>query len=223
MTPDIALRTGYLLDERGQIISTREQQPTRNTLFSLIRGRSSRAWAVRSEVREETKVELCRRIAEEPRQHNLWDPPLHANAYQSLLGGHIDSGPAFTFPDKLAMAPDAVQIDDLKLIEHNFRGWIADEIPDRSPIFAIIEDGYPVSICFCARKSEIAAEAGLETAAPFRGRGFGPKVVAAWAAAIRAARRIPLYSTSWTNEASRAVARKLGLEQYASNWNLIDD
>lgn len=223
MTPDIALSTGYLVDARGRIISTREPQPTSDTLFMLIRGRSKCAWAVRSDVPEEIRVEVGRLMAEEPRHHNLLDPPLHANAHQLLIGGHVASGPAFTFPDRIPMSADVEQIDDLKLIEHNFRGWTAEEIPDRSPIFAVVKDGYPVSICFCARKSEAAAEAGLETAAPFRGRGFGPKVTAAWAAAIRASGRIPLYSTSWTNEASRAVAQKLGLEQYASNWSLHHD
>jgi len=53
--------------------------------------------------------------------------------------------------------------------------------------------------CFCARRSDAAAEAGLETAEAFRGRGFGPRVTAAWAWAIRATGRIPLYSTAWTN------------------------
>jgi hypothetical protein len=53
-------------------------------------------------------------------------------------------------------------------------------------------------------------EAGVETAAASR-RGHAPAVVAAWAAAVRALGAEPLYSTSWQNSASRAVARKLGL------------
>ncbi|MXZ22396.1 MAG: GNAT family N-acetyltransferase, partial [Caldilineaceae bacterium SB0665_bin_25] len=32
--------------------------------------------------------------------------------------------------------------------------------------------------------------------------------------------RVPLYSTSWENGASLAVARKLGLVAYASGWSL---
>jgi hypothetical protein len=89
-------------------------------------------------------------------------------------------------------------------------------------VVAVVEDGYPVSICFSARKSGVAAEAGLETAEAFRGRGFGPRVAAAWALSIRAAGRVPLYSTSWANDASLAVARKLGLLAYASHWSLSD-
>ncbi|MGO9606910.1 MAG: GNAT family N-acetyltransferase [Candidatus Binataceae bacterium] len=87
-----------------------------------------------------------------------------------------------------------------------------------------MDGGYPVSVCFCAnRNSDPAIEAGVETAAAFRGRGFAPRVTAAWACAIRASGRIPLYTTDWSNTASRAVARKLGLIQYASDWSLREN
>ncbi|MDQ3856704.1 MAG: GNAT family N-acetyltransferase, partial [Chloroflexota bacterium] len=32
--------------------------------------------------------------------------------------------------------------------------------------------------------------------------------------------KVPLYSTSWDNSASQAVARKLGLVQYATDLSL---
>jgi predicted GNAT family acetyltransferase len=109
------------------------------------------------------------------------------------------------------------------LLQHNFRGWVAGEIAaGRLPVIAVSKDGVPVSICFCARRSDLAAEAGVETAEAFRGLGLGPRVTAAWALAIRAEGRIPLYSTSWTNSASLSVARKLGLIAYASGWSISD-
>ena len=136
------------------------------------------------------------------------------------------SGPAFTFPDTLVQPTDMtdiVVVEDERLLERNFRGWITGEIAaGRSPALAIVEDGYPVSVCFCARRSDRAAEAGLETTEAFRGRGFGPRVAAAWALAIRATGRVPLYSTEWTNGASLSVARKLSLIPYANTWNLSD-
>jgi predicted GNAT family acetyltransferase len=115
-----------------------------------------------------------------------------------------------------------VIVDDEQALAHNFRGWVPGEIAEgRAPVLAIVEDGHPASICFCARRSTHFAEAGLETAAPYRGRGLAQRVTTAWARACRAAGREPLYSTAWSNHASLAVARKLGLRQYASYWNAL--
>jgi predicted GNAT family acetyltransferase len=86
---------------------------------------------------------------------------------------------------------------------------------------AIVVDGNPVSVCFSARSSPVACEAGVETAAQFRGRGYAGVVTAAWARAIRASGRTPFYSTSWTNGASLANARKLGLIATGSSWSVV--
>ena len=136
----------------------------------------------------------------------------------------LNASSKVTTPDLHLQTPTGVQMaEDEKLLLHNFRGWLPGEIAaGRAPMMAIVEDGYPVSICSCARRSDKAAEAGLETAEAFRGRGYGPRVTAAWALAVRASGRIPLYSTSWDNAASLAVARKLGLVAYAGNWSLGD-
>ena len=134
--------------------------------------------------------------------------------------GRIDSGPSFVFPEAIAEAPGTVCVDDVALLDHRFSGWQASEIPECAPIVGVVEDGHAVSVCFCARRSDVAAEAGVETAVELRGRGMGPRVTAAWAVAVRASGRIPLYSTSWSNEASLAVARKLGLVAFASTWSV---
>jgi hypothetical protein len=212
-----------VLDEHGRLRSTREPEPAPAPVFTLIRSASSCAWAVRADVLGELAAELGRLADEEPPIQDPQDAPWHLDKYLSRIEGLIMSGPAFTFPDGIAAPTDVTPIDNLQMLERNFRGWTAGEIPGRSPILAVIDGGYPVSVCFCARSCETATEAGLETAAAFRGRGFGPRVTAAWIAAIQASGRIPLYSTSWANGASLAVARKLGLVPCASDWSLVGD
>ena len=234
-TPDLHLKTLFVLDGEGRIVSTREPGARRGPLFSLVRGATSCAWAVRADVPINLASELDRLARNEPPAMDLRHAPLHAERYVSLLEDRIASGqlavtktrqshgPAFAFPDSLPPSGDAVPIDDERLLEHHFRGWVSGEIAAGcAPMLAIVEEGHPVSICFCARRSEVAAEAGLDTAEAYRGRGYGPRVTAAWARAIRACGRIPLYSTSWTNHASLAVARKLSLVAYASSWSLSD-
>ena len=216
-----------MLDERGRIESSLEPNTPPAPLFALIRGVSSCASAVRADLPESVAAEVERLARREGPLVDLQNPndaPANADTYLALLGGQINSGPAFTFPDRIAHHPgDVALIDKLEMLERHFRGWVAAEIPWRAPIVAVMDSGYPVSVCFCAtRSSENTVEAGLETAVAFRGRGFAPRVTAAWASAIRASGRIPLYSTSWTNSASRAVARKLGLIQYAVDWTIVE-
>lgn len=156
----------------------------------------------------------------EPSVSDFRDSPVHAERYLALLEGTVYSGPAFTFPKEIVRPDGTVFVDDVRLLEHHFSGWEASEIPTSSPIVALVEGGHAVSVCFCARRSDVAAEAGVETAVKFRGRGLAPRVAAAWSLAVRASGRVPLYSTSWDNEASLAVARKLGLVAYASSWSI---
>ena len=78
-------------------------------------------------------------------------------------------------------------------------------------------DGRAVSVCASVRRSTAAHEAGVETAPQYRGRGLAPRAVAAWARAVLTMDRVPLYSTSWQNEASRNVARKLGMTHFGND------
>ncbi len=219
-TPDLHLRTLFLLDSDGRIRGTREPDPDPGPRFSLIRGRASCAWAVRADVAPAVAEELDGLAREEPPVADFSDAPVHAERYRALAGGEVYSGPAFTFPETVEQPAATVLVNEVQLLARHFSGWTDAEIPGRSPVVAVVEDGDAVSVCFCARRSDAAAEAGLETAEAFRGRGLGPQVAAGWALAVRASGRIPLYSASWANGASLAVARKLGLVVYACGWSL---
>jgi RimJ/RimL family protein N-acetyltransferase len=61
----------------------------------------------------------------------------------------------------------------------------------------------------------------VETLPDFRGQGYAKDVAAEWANRVRAVGGIPLYSTSWENKASQAVARKLGLECYGADFQIL--
>jgi hypothetical protein len=224
-TPGLHLKTAFLLNDQGRILSTREPGASRGPLFTLARSATCCAWAIRVDVPQEIAGEFDRLAREEPPARDLRAAPVYAERYVSLVGGRgaPGGGPLFRFPDTIPQPAGVELVEDELLLEHNFQGWVPGEIAaGRSPVLAIIADGHPASVCFCARRSDSAAEAGLETAEAYRGRGFGPRVAAAWALAIRATGRVALYSTSWANGASLAVARKLSLVAYASAWSLSD-
>jgi hypothetical protein len=237
-TPDLHLRTCLVLNEQGRIASTREPQAVHGPVFTLVRGEISCAWAIRDDVPDDLARELDRLAQEEPPTWDLRAPPVYAERYIALLGERVaasqsanqiadkvrqSDGPAFEFPASLPGSGEIVTVGEEPPLHHHFRGWVVGEIAGgRAPVVAIVEDGHPVSICFCARRSDAAAEAGLDTAELYRGRGYGARVTAAWARAIRASGLVPLYSTGWANQPSLAVARKLRLVPYASSWGLSD-
>ena len=221
-TADLHLRTSFVFDDDGRIVATREPRPSPGPAFRFVRDARTYVWAVRSDVPGDIAAEIDAIARDENPEADLRDPPVHAERYASLLGGRVTSGPAYSFPRVLPDPGEVVLVDDLRQLERNFQGWVAEEIPGCSPVVAIMEEGHCVSVCFCARRSEVAAEAGLETVEAFRGRGLAPRVTTAWALAIRASGRIPLYSTSWENRSSLRVARRLGLQIYASSWSMND-
>ena len=94
------------------------------------------------------------------------------------------------------------------------------ELNSSQPYLAVIEDSQAVSICRSVRSSSRAHEAGVDTLTGYRRRGYATSVVAAWALAVCALNRIPLYSISWNNVASQGVARRLGLIQYGVDYHV---
>ena len=221
-TPQLHLETLFVLDNGGRIVSTREPQPSSGPAFVLIRGATSLAWAARADVTADVADELGGLARQEP-PSLLWEPPLHAQRYQAVLPGRVSQGLAFEFPELIDTPAGVESVHDEALLQHHFSGWVVGEIEaGRSPVLAVSVEGYPVSVCCCARRSSVAAEAGLETATAFRGRGYAPCVTAAWALAVRASGRTPLYSTGLTNRPSLAVAQKLGLRTYATSWSISE-
>ncbi len=175
--------------------------------------------------------------------------PVNRAAMEELLASeqpveNLYFGPAFSFPDALnhespraphsrslrhsggSRNPDpsppevvAISASNTHLLSPEV-AWLADELTVRAPVMAMVVDGASASACFSARSSPAAAEAGVETLPEHRGRRYAGAVTAAWAAQVRHQGRIPLYSTSWPNHASRRVAARLGLIQYATDFHI---
>jgi hypothetical protein len=218
-TPALQLATLYETDA-GRLTTTREPAKAPAPMFALVRSATTTAWGIRVDVPDALAEELAALARDEPPVRDPHDLPKHVDRYRAL-GTTESFGPAFEFPDVIAAPSEIVLVEDERALSVNFRGWVPGEIEAGcAPVMSIVVDGNPVSICFCARRSDVAAEAGVDTAPAYRGRGYAARVTAAWALAMRSSGRIPLYSTSWMNTASLAVARKLGLVAYASDWSI---
>jgi GNAT acetyltransferase len=127
-------------------------------------------------------------------------------------------GPAFVFPNMSKKSSKVIKINQSNkdYLLPNFP-YTYEELEIKGPCYAIIENNIAVSICCSARQTSKAAEASVYTLEDFRGNGYGVAVSHAWASDIQNQGRFALYSTSWDNYESQAMAQKLKLIQYGTD------
>jgi RimJ/RimL family protein N-acetyltransferase len=206
----------FIHDAAGDLVSTNE--PAAATAPRFFFGHT--AVGVVRRYRRDVSESLRRALEAvhlEPHATTM-DSPLDPTPFERILSEdasiqHTSVGLAFRFPRALASLPTTRTLRDpaeATLLHPLLAPWTPD-IEASAPLVALILDGQAVAVCASVRITPPAHEAGVETAAPFRGRGYARAVVAAWSAAVRTLGAEPLYSTTWQNTASRALARALGL------------
>lgn len=210
-------------DAAGRLVAVNEPGDLPAPRLFVGRTTAGNLWRFRHDLPPALVRDLARALAAAPPATDLREPPAAFDRLRDLLEAQapVESvwmGPAWHFPESPMPAGDAVPLTSTEglTLESRF-AWLAAEVADVQPCLAVIRDGTVVSVCFSARTSPRAAEAGVETLAAHRGRGYATAAVAAWAAAVRAAGRVPLYSTSWDNRASQGVAARLGLVLYGAD------
>jgi hypothetical protein len=184
-------------------------------------------WRARADIGADVFDALERAVTRETARPHDIGVPIDASPFAEILEREapvqrISCGPAFAFPDGLPAATNTVLVNEANV--ERLRLHLADWIPDLGPcdpMMMLEVEGHAVSLCASVRRTPAAHEAGVETAKPFRGRRYAPQVVTSWAAAVREMGFVPLYSTYWQNEASRAVARQLSLIQFGNDLHII--
>jgi hypothetical protein len=222
----------YRHDDRNRLLAVNESgahrpdDPPPPRLF-LGRTRAGHLWRYRHDLPESAIAELEGMLRGEPVAADLSHPPQCLLTLQAALARDAPlagmwSGPAWRFPDEIpAFEHEVVPVTPANdaLVRPDFP-LLADDLPWCQPCLAVVADGRLASLCFSSRNTPIAAEAGVNTVEEFRGRGYAPAVVGAWGQAVRSEGRIPLYSTSWDNLASRSVARNLGMVLYGTDFSI---
>ncbi|WP_165358725.1 GNAT family N-acetyltransferase [Haloactinopolyspora alba] len=157
----------------------------------------------------------------------LPDEVVTAATPSSAIGPSLFSGPAYRFTPESAPAGELPGNVRVAQCPPNSAAVLRSAFPEltpiltqREPVVAAFDGERPAAVCFSSRTAPEACEAGVETLPEYRGRGLATAVTAYWAELVRAGGRIPLYSTSWSNTSSQAVARRLGLVRYAATLSL---
>jgi GNAT superfamily N-acetyltransferase len=193
----------------------------------LGRTRVGNIWKFRADLPEDLIKDLDSLCSDEPQLNTEFnEAPRHIKKYAQLLEKQapvemVSSGPAYRFPknivpSKLSLALTA---NDAERLKDGFEQLVV-ELPAWQPFVALMEGNRAVAVCRSVRITPEAHEAGVETLPEFRGRGYARDAVAEWAQRVWALGAIPLYSTSWENTASQAVARKLDLECYGTDFQI---
>jgi GNAT superfamily N-acetyltransferase len=210
-------------DAEGRMVADNEPDGDPAPRFFLWRTREGNAWRVRHDVPEHIVQRLHALVAAEPVPDDLQAPPVCLDAAldalrlddEPVVGHH---GPHYRFPAGMPVPDGVTRITRENL--HLLRRMVGRiDALDRDfdhvePWMSMVVDGAAVASCFSSRLTDRAAEARVDTLEEYRGRGYAPAVVAAWARAVRDSGRVPFYGTSWDNTASQAVARKLNLVQF---------
>jgi hypothetical protein len=163
---------------------------------------------------------------DEPVGKDFHSEPRHIKAYVRLLEMHapvreLEMGPAYHFTQYFepSISLLAVTEENAEVLGEGFKK-LTEELRDWQPFLAVVERGRATSVCRSVRITSSAHEAGVETLPDYRGKGYAKEAVAGWAHSVRSIGAIPLYSTTWENTASQAVARKLKLALYGADFHI---
>ncbi|MEM9951695.1 MAG: GNAT family N-acetyltransferase [Chloroflexota bacterium] len=216
----------YTFDENNRLTGINEEESEQAIpYFYLMRTAQHTLCRIRHDVPDAIAHYLKTLVETELLTSDL-QAPLHQQAYYDLLARHftidkIELGPAYRLPESTPTEKTVlITPKNRDVLRANFAYGIR-EFDDINPIVVYVVDGDAVAICFCARRTNFGAEAGVYTVEAYRGNGYAPLVVRDWSIAIHQTNRLPLYSTSHHNLASQAVANKLGAIQYGTDFSLV--
>ena len=216
----------FTLDGRGRMRSANESGGGAAPRFFLGQTSEGNQHWFRDDLEDDMVRQLESLCEREPIRTDLHGPPANSGRYEALLAEHspiesVWAGPAYYVAEEIEAPETTVLIseDDRDLLSPFLEDWF-DDVSDCQPFAVALQDGRAVSLCATVRTTAKADEAGVDTHPDFRGHGFAGQVVATWAEAVHQLGRVPLYSTSWQNTASQAVARKLGLVQFGTDLHI---
>jgi GNAT superfamily N-acetyltransferase len=213
-------------DAEGHLLRVNVPDGAPAPRFFLGRTADGAVLRFRHDVDDNVRRELEAASEDDHRREPTIDSPANPSRYETILARAAPVqktwlGPAFHFPPELPPMGDTIFVTELnsQILESFLQEWIPDAHTGQPMVVTAVDDN-AVAVCCTVRRTDMAHEAGVETVPAFRGRGYAAQVVAAWARAVRDLGQVPLYSTSWQNEASRAVARKLALIQFGSDLHI---
>lgn len=219
------VRALFTLNSDGRLLAVNDAGGGLAPRFFLGRTPEGKLWWTRYDVPDALADELrtiCEAVSTD---EHLAADPMSARRFVTALARQapvkrVWSGPAFLCPTGLTgEGGTRVTTANAGVLGPYLEDWRVD-VDAGVPMAVSLHDGRAVSVCCSVRIIDRAHEAGVETHPHFRGRGHARRAVAEWAAAVRELKGVPLYSTSWENGPSQALARRLGLVHFGADLHI---
>lgn len=216
----------FVHDPAGRMLHTNEWTRREAPLMALSRSVEGNRWRLHAGLPTDVGAELDALCAAEPVLTDPRDEPFHRAGFLSVLEqfravDRVIAGPAYLAVERRPLdgGVELVTATNARLLEELLVDWMLD-VPHVQPCYAAMHEGRAVSVCASVRITPTTHEAGVETAPMFRGLGHASRAVSAWAHSVRRAGAMPIYSTSWDNTASQAIAAKLNFELFGTNFSV---
>ena len=218
------VRSLYVHDDHSHIVSINDWHGGVAPRFFLGRTEQGNVWRFRNDL----PADLCQALKSlcETETCKSSERPRYEAEYVRILSAQapverIWFGPAYWFANGAMVAQEPILINEQNahLLQDGLENWLPD-VPFQQPFVAMIIGGRAVAVCASVRISAAAHEAGVETLASHRQKGYAVGVVSAWARAVAKMGALPLYSTSIENIASQNVAARLGLSMYGVDFHV---
>ena len=220
------VETLFTHDECGDLVAVNEPGGSAAPRLFIGLTREGTVLRFRHDVAADLRTELKAEYEHAPQHMRDLAARAAQSRYEAVLGrsGSVTrtwAGPAFCFPEVGSSTLHAVAVTkhNADVLSPLLEDWIPD-VELCQPMIAMSVSGCAVAVCGSVRRTAAAHEAGVETAPRYRRAGFASQAVSAWAGAVRDIGPVPLYSTSWLNEASLAVAHRLCLRSFGNDLHI---
>jgi hypothetical protein len=213
----------YVQDAAAELVCVNDWIKRAAPAFWLGVTRQGLSWRFRFDVPAEVRARAERLIGSEPFADGERQRPIHDAMYREIFATQqAVAGPTYILPCRaVSVGSQTTPISEAnrELLRDGLEAWIPD-IAYQQPMVVSLAEGRAVSVCASVRITPTAHEAGVETVGDHRRRGHAVAAVRAWAREVEAGGALPLYSTSWDNHASRAVAARVGGELFGWEYRV---
>lgn len=209
-------RALFTANEKDELIAVREPWDCVSQMaprFYLARPLHEKPFACfRAGVPETLKERLTSVAGREPALESADEPPVYRREYLQLLNAaEASEEVCFEIPRQQNLSARILTARDIGNRAERYFPWLAGELKFVPFCAAVcMEDTQVVSVCRSVRIIPGAEEAGIETCAPYRRKGYALSALAAWTQRVRESGAIPLYSAHISNTASINLAKKAG-------------